>query len=776
MSAARRRARAALAATVWVVASPPGCARPPDPSLAPAPLASRGDALAPGPAPVVEPDATPADARGRADAAATKPGISRSAEGWVDDVRRGRWAEAAAKLDALPAPDQRLAETRYVRARVALLLGDAATAALRLDGLDASLPLLAGDIARRLAQARLVAGPYDKAAEYFGAHATPSSLLSAAEAFEKAKNPTRALAICQRVVGFAHKARLEEAEARACELRLLTGPDGAALAAGDARWISVHAPDSPWAREAEQALVRLAPSHPLLGEELLVRAQMLADAGRTDEALKALDRVADAPPPKVPHLVELRLRGDILYRTRGRALEAARALDESAAIGGAHSLEDAFHAARALARADADEEASRRLAAIARAHPGTHWGDEAQFFVPYLALLHGRWREAAQGFDVYARSYPKGVERRDAQHGGALAHLMNEDFTVARRLFEEVAAEESDPLAAVRARELAALAALREGDRLHAVAGWTAILRSYPLSWAALVARARLTEIGAPAPPWVEPYTSSGPATPLTVPLPPPVDLLHRLGLDADAEAALHDRESVVFGAAPAGRGLEALCAAYGAIGRARRRFQLISQIPLDALRSAPGPANRWAWDCAYPTPFGDDVQEGIAAHAAPSGRASTADAILAYAVMRQESNFDPDAVSPAHAVGLMQLLPETARGVAAELRVPYDDTRLPQPSLNVALGTRYLADLGQKFASSPAQLPLTIAAYNAGDEAITRWLSRVPKMDVDEFVERIPYVETRGYVARVMANWAHYEYLQHGEGGVPPLRLSLQN
>jgi soluble lytic murein transglycosylase len=260
------------------------------------------------------------------------------------------------------------------------------------------------------------------------------------------------------------------------------------------------------------------------------------------------------------------------------------------------------------------------------------------------------------------------------------------------------------------------------------------------------------------------------------VTLPPPVDVLHRLGLDGDAESALHERESIVFGAAPAGRGLEALCEAYGVIGRAKRRFHLISQIPVDALRTAPGPSNRWAWDCAYATPFADDIREDTT-HATPhDAGASVADDLLAYAVMRQESNFDPDAVSPAHAVGLMQLLPETAHAVADELHLPYDESRLTQPSFNVALGTRYLSDLGAKFAQSPARLPLVVASYNAGDEAVTRWLARVPKMDIDEFVERIPYTETRGYVARVMGNWAHYEYLKHGEDGVPALRLALQN
>jgi len=768
----RKEVLVTLALSTWSVA----CARHHDPSVSPTAMPPLSDA-----APVaIEPLRAMRDADaqrasdGEAHVDATAPKAPKTKTTWVEDVRRQRWADAAAKLDVLPKAEQDSPEIRYARARVAASLNDLAGAASRLDGLDASLPLLAGDIERRLAEARLVAGPYEKAAEYFGAHANPGSLLAAADAYEKAHDLVHARGLCQRVVGFAQKTRLEEARARACELRLSPGPESLTLTAGDARWISVHAADSQWGKEADDALSRLAPSHPLLGEELLVRAQILADAGRTDDALKALDRVAGAPPPKVPHLTELRLRGDILYRTRGRALEASHVLDESAAAGGSHSLEDAFHAARALARADSDDEAARRLAIIAKSHPGTHWGDEAQYFVPYLAMLHGKWREAAAGFDEYAKAYPKGVERRDAEHAGALAHLMNEDYTKARRLFEEVAAEESDPLAAVRARELAALAALREGDRLHAVAGWTAILRTYPLSWAALAARARLDEMHAPVVPWVEPRTYGGVLPPMIVKLPPPVDVLHRLGLDADAETALHEREGVVFGAAPPGRGLEALCAAYGMLGRAKRRYHLISQIPVDALRTEPGPSNRWAWECAYPMPFAEDMKDDLAPLAPHDRSSGGADEILAYAVMRQESNFDPDAISPAHAVGLMQLLPETARVVAGELQLPYDEVRLTQPSFNVALGTRYLVDLGEKFTRSPARLPLIVAAYNAGDEAVTRWLSRVPKMDIDEFVERIPYAETRGYVARVMGNWAHYEYLLHGESGVPALRLAL--
>ena len=111
--------------------------------------------------------------------------------------------------------------------------------------------------------------------------------------------------------------------------------------------------------------------------------------------------------------------------------------------------------------------------------------------------------------------------------------------------------------------------------------------RSHPLSWPALVARARLAEAGAPIPPTIDPPEAAPATEPLSIKLPPPVDMLHRIGLDADAEDALRERENVVTGTA-FGRGLEALCDAYGQLGRARRRYQVAQQVPSAMLAAAP--------------------------------------------------------------------------------------------------------------------------------------------------------------------------------------------
>jgi soluble lytic murein transglycosylase len=301
---------------------------------------------------------------------------------------------------------------------------------------------------------------------------------------------------------------------------------------------------------------------------------------------------------------------------------------------------------------------------------------------------------------------------------------------------------------------------LKEGDKTHAIARWTEVARSKPLTWPALVSRARLTEIGAPLPITIDPPENAPPPAPLTIALPPPVDMLHRIGLDGDAEDALAAREAVVTQGAQ-GRTTEALCMAYGMIGRARRRYQIALQIPNTLLQTAPGPRTRWAWECAFPSPF----EESLRGNEAPAPE-------LVWAVMRQESNFDEDAISPARAVGLLQLLPETAKSVAEEAKIPHDEARLTSPPHNIALGSLYLKELLARFKGN---VPLALGGYNGGPDAIARWAGRAgSSMDVDVFVEHIPFTETRIYVARVMANFARYGYMRQGEAGVPKLALAM--
>jgi soluble lytic murein transglycosylase len=138
---------------------------------------------------------------------------------------------------------------------------------------------------------------------------------------------------------------------------------------------------------------------------------------------------------------------------------------------------------------------------------------------------------------------------------------------------------------------------------------------------------------------------------------------------------------------------------------------------------------------------------------------------------MRQESAFRSDAVSPANAVGLLQLIPGTAARVASELGVEHRPELLRRPAYNVNLGAYSLGKVLGRFGGHVA---IAAAAYNAGPRVVSRWLETGETLPVDVWVARIPYRETRGYVGHVVGNLARYAYLQGGEGAVPRLPLDL--
>jgi soluble lytic murein transglycosylase len=124
-------------------------------------------------------------------------------------------------------------------------------------------------------------------------------------------------------------------------------------------------------------------------------------------------------------------------------------------------------------------------------------------------------------------------------------------------------------------------------------------------------------------------------------------------------------------------------------------------------------------------------------------------DPFLIAGLIREESVYDPRALSPVGAIGLMQLMPDTGRRVARQVGLSdFAVEQLYTPDVNLTLGVRYLADLLERFAGNEAY---AVAAYNAGPEAVSRWLEAGPPRSIEEFIEEIPFSETRGYVKRVL-------------------------
>lgn len=148
----------------------------------------------------------------------------------------------------------------------------------------------------------------------------------------------------------------------------------------------------------------------------------------------------------------------------------------------------------------------------------------------------------------------------------------------------------------------------------------------------------------------------------------------------------------------------------------------------------------------------------------------------LVHAVGRQESNFDTNAVSGVGALGIMQLMPPTAKGLARQLGTTYSATQLTRdPAYNVRLGAAYLANLLDQYNGSYL---LAIAAYNAGPGSVNQWLRyngdpRQNMIDAIDWIEMIPFNETRNFVQRVLENL--FVYRQRIDGRVPPRALAQE-
>jgi soluble lytic murein transglycosylase len=127
--------------------------------------------------------------------------------------------------------------------------------------------------------------------------------------------------------------------------------------------------------------------------------------------------------------------------------------------------------------------------------------------------------------------------------------------------------------------------------------------------------------------------------------------------------------------------------------------------------------------------------------------------------LIRQESTFLPDAISRAGAVGLMQVLPSTGRALARRERLPYSRHRLFNPEYNLRLGITHLAALVSSYGS----IEKALAAYNAGEHRVAAWTANGDYAEPAEFVESIPFTETREYVQIVMRNAEVYRRLYGG-------------
>ncbi len=170
----------------------------------------------------------------------------------------------------------------------------------------------------------------------------------------------------------------------------------------------------------------------------------------------------------------------------------------------------------------------------------------------------------------------------------------------------------------------------------------------------------------------------------------------------------------------------------------------------------------KFLWEFAYPKAYAEDVE--------PSAKEFKIPSELVWGIMKAESQYRRDAISPVGALGLMQIMPFTGKKVAQLLNQQnFKASMLLESNHAVRIGSRYLARLMQSF---DQEIPFVAAAYNAGPHRVRNWIANFGTLEMDEFIEHIPFLETRNYVKRVVSNTFVYGKL-YSVSKELPLKLS---
>jgi len=501
------------------------------------------------------------------------------------------------------------------------------------------------------------------------------------------------------------------------------------------------------------------------------------EAAAAAEQLGALEAELQT---RVLGAVDWRRRGDNLYRKR-RNQEALEAYDRALELGLSESearragtqraralfrmrhYPEATRAFRALP--DVDDVALWRARSLARAGDvpqaireferlGRRVRGELGTRATYLAavLLEGR------GQRDRARRHLRKVAASRRTPGLVSAALwqlawgsyLESEHAEAISLFEALLARKSDPIGALRTRYWRARALERVGDepsREEALLEFTEIAREYPLSYYGWRACSRVpahrlrAAVGKPT------AISEGRRT-LDGQLLERPRILLAAGLVEQALAELQH----VRGRA---RGLSdrlALAQLFTEAGDYQQAQRLVVDAYTETLARGPVPSLEELWWHAWPPAYGDLVAASVTS-------SDSVDAALVLSIMREESGFRPGAISPNGARGLLQIMPPTGERLARSLGhedLSADD--LFEPEINIRLGSHYLDQLSRQFGG---QLSAAIASYNAGPDKVSEWVTEHRDLDGDdEWVEAIPYSQTRAYVKRVLRSLHAYRVL----------------
>ena len=522
-------------------------------------------------------------------------------------------------------------------------------------------------------------------------------------------------------------------------------------------------------QEAERILKNLLLGHPLSPEAEIARARLTAMGAETSLTIAELRSLGDAyyngrRYEQASEQYHALARESRLYAAtrNGLAVAAAAcdlklkrlttaqatALADSADENGARRLYLLMELARS--RNDLDEQ-QNIVTRMESRFPQSPWLAEALFSSGNMYLLRKEYASAAVYYSYLATHFPSSTRAAAAHWKAGWLSYRQGLYAEAARLFDEQirlfpGATETVSALYWRGRLYESLD--HRGDL--AASSYRAVVRAYQHFFYAQMARQRLAAMGSVQPAHAPQLDRFQPQ-----PVPPlddsfPAESPHLAKARLVANAGLNDYVAQEIAADPDSSSWSALAeaqiyASYGETFRAMRALKRALPYASSAsIQSIP----LAYWRILFPEAWWEAIKTGSSKN--------KLDPYLVASLIRQESEFNPNAISPANAYGLMQLLPSVGKAMAREEGITHFETfQLLDPVTNIRLGTRYLRHTLDRFGGVAEY---ALAAYNAGDDRVFDWQAAGPYQGIDEFVESIPFTETREYVEAILRNKETYK------------------
>ena len=485
------------------------------------------------------------------------------------------------------------------------------------------------------------------------------------------------------------------------------------------------------------------------------RADLLASGKRfSDAAAEYRDLVSVASPSDRP---EIQMALAVALRRSGDNKEAKKVLDGLDTPPGTEINTQRIFNLGEIARSDDDEPGFLQyLAQLRQAAPTSFWLQQALLSAGNFYLLKPDYDKAIDAYRELQQRFPNGGRASYAHWKVAWLSLRQGRTAEAKTGFEQQIGLYPTSAEVPAALYWRGRLAEEDKDPAMARAYYQKISERFRNFYYGELARRRLREIKADDSPQQYALLDRVPAinagTNITTSEPPTDNLRYQKAqlLENGALVDLAVRELQAAGTEDKGNWVTAETAKlYEDAGRYDGAIQVFKRAVPNYFAVDLPTLPRPYWEALFPKPYWPDLKKFSSQNAL--------DPYLVASLIRQESEFNPGAVSRANALGLMQLLPKVGSSVARQEKLRnFSSSQLFTPEINLQLGTRYFREMVDKFGT----FEYALAAYNAGSNRVDDWLGQGKYRDPEEFVESIPFTETREYVQAILRNANVYRQL----------------